>query len=204
MMSVSCQTKTQLYTIQTTMGDIKVKLYKDTPLHQKNFEQLVEEGFYDGVAFHRVINNFMIQAGDYNTKPNVDGKPDKERMLIPAEFVSTRYHKKGALAAARQGDQVNPEKMSSPTQFYIVQGTVQTPNDLDIITDFEGKTWTKDQKETYYSIGGTPFLDNDYTVFGEVVEGLEVVDAIAAVQTSKPGDRPIETVRIIKVIPSKE
>jgi peptidyl-prolyl cis-trans isomerase B (cyclophilin B) len=197
-MTVSCNSKAQTYTIETSLGNIRIKLYENTPLHKANFEKLVEEQVYDSVLFHRVIQNFMIQGGDIRTKnpAYVEGE------LIPAEFVAENFHKKGALAAARMGDPVNPEKRSSPTQFYIVQGKTWSDDDLKSMEEFSGKQWTAEQKETYKTIGGTPFLDQDYTVFGEVVEGLEVVDQIAAVPT-QPGDRPVADIRIIRIVKDK-
>jgi peptidyl-prolyl cis-trans isomerase B (cyclophilin B) len=194
-MSVSCQTKTQTYTIETTLGDIQIQLYENTPLHKANFEKLVAEQLYDSVLFHRVIQNFMIQGGDPATKnpAYVEGE------TIPAEFAPENIHKKGALAAARRGDFVNPEKRSSPTQFYIVQGKICTEDELKYLENVGGKSWTPEQKETYKTLGGTPFLDKDYTVFGEVVKGLEVIDKIAAVATL-PGDRPVSDVRIIRIV----
>lgn len=198
-MSASCQTKAQTYTIETTLGNVKIKLYENTPLHKANFEKLVEEQLYEGVLFHRVIQNFMIQGGDLSTKNFVsNGETDDVEETIPAEFVPENFHKKGALAAARTGDFVNPEKRSSPTQFYIVQGKPYTEEELAYMEDVRGKQWTPEQKETYRTLGGTPFLDMDYTVFGEVVEGLDVVDAIAAVPTL-PGDRPVSDVRIVRI-----
>ncbi len=148
----------QLAVIHTTKGDITIKLYNDTPLHRDNFIKLVNEGWYDGSPFHRVINNFMIQGGG-----NKDGRPDPD-YTIEAEILPNHTHKKGAFAAARMGDQVNPEKRSSGSQFYIVHN----PN-------------------------GTPFLDGNYTVYGEVIMGLDVVDKIATVKTGR-GDVPVEAV----------
>jgi peptidyl-prolyl cis-trans isomerase B (cyclophilin B) len=200
-MIVSSQTNAQTYTIATTLGNIKIRLYENTPLHKANFERLVEEQVYDSVLFHRVIQHFMIQGGDLATKPVGDGNAPvyEERETIPAEFLAGNFHKKGALAAARTGDYVNPEKRSSATQFYIVQGKPYAEEELKYLEDFGGKSWTPEQKELYKTIGGTPFLDNEYTVFGEVIEGLEVIDSIAAVPT-QPDDRPISDVRIIRII----
>jgi peptidyl-prolyl cis-trans isomerase B (cyclophilin B) len=199
-MTVFCQTKAQTFTIETTLGNIKICLYENTPLHKANFERIVAEQVYDSVLFHRVIQDFMIQGGDPATKPTNSGQTPfyEERETIPAEFLAENFHKKGALAAARTGDFVNPEKRSSSTQFYIVQGKTYTEEELKNMEDFGGKSWTPEQKEVYKTTGGTPFLDNEYTVFGEVVEGLDVVDLIAAVPTL-PGDRPVEDVRIIRI-----
>ncbi len=148
----------QLAVIHTTKGDITVKLYNDTPLHRDNFIKLVNEGWYEGSPFHRVIKNFMIQGGH-----NKNGKVDPG-YTIEAEILPNHSHQKGALAAARMGDQVNPEKRSSGCQFYIV-----------------------------HNQNGTPHLDGGYTIFGEVIMGLDVVDKIAAVPTGR-GDVPIEAV----------
>lgn len=202
-MSTSCKAtdKETTYTIETSLGNIRIKLYDNTPLHKANFEKQVEAHAYDSTLFHRVIKDFMIQGGDPATKPveqriasNLDENPD----LIPAEFVSENIHKKGALAAARMGDHVNPEKKSSPYQFYIVQGRTFSNEELRNMEQFQGKYWTAEQKATYNSFGGTPFLDMDYTVFGEVVSGLGVVDQIAAVAT-RPGDQPVEDIYVIRV-----
>jgi peptidyl-prolyl cis-trans isomerase B (cyclophilin B) len=200
-MTVFCQTNAQTYTIATTLGEIKIRLYENTPLHKANFERLVAEQVYDSLLFHRVIQHFMIQGGDPATKSTAkEETPLYEEMeTIPAEFLAENFHKKGVLAAARTGDYVNPEKRSSPTQFYIVQGKTYTDEELKYMEEFGGKSWTPEQKEVYKTIGGTPFLDNEYTVFGEVIEGLDVVDSIAAVPT-QPGDRPIEDVRIIRIV----
>lgn len=191
--------------IETTYGDIVVKLYNETPKHRDNFLKLVKEGTYDGVLFHRVIQNFMIQGGDPNSR-----NAKKEEMLgngelgytLPAEFVPSLYHKKGALAAARQADQVNPEKRSSSCQFYIVQGEKWDAEKLKRVETSMGKSFTKEQAEVYATLGGTPFLDGDYTVFGEVVEGLEVVDKIAAVACG-PMNRPLEDVKMKMTIIEK-
>jgi cyclophilin family peptidyl-prolyl cis-trans isomerase len=188
--------------IETSKGNITVVLYDDTPLHRDNFVKLVESGFYEGLLFHRVINKFMIQGGDplsKNAAPNARLGNGDPGYTIPAEIVyPTHFHKKGALAAARTGDNVNPERRSSGSQFYIVQGQTYTDMQLDQFEKRMGKTFTTKERDTYATIGGTPHLDNQYTVFGEVVEGLGVVDKIAAVETA-PGDRPVEDVKIIKM-----
>jgi Peptidyl-prolyl cis-trans isomerase (rotamase) - cyclophilin family len=190
----SCQSKAQTtYTIETSLGNMKVVLYDETPLHKANFEKFVEEGTYNGTIFHRVIQNFMIQGGDPSL---ID--PGFVEETIPAEIRPNLIHKKGALAAARMGDGVNPERHSS-VQFYIVQGRTYSEDELQNMMDFNGKFWNSLQKETYKVIGGTPFLDRDYTVFGEVTEGLDILDRIAAVQTA-PGDRPIQDVTIIRIV----
>lgn len=202
-MSTSCKANDagDTYTIETSMGNIRIKLYDNTPLHKANFEKQVEAQAYDSTLFHRVINAFMIQGGNPITKPieqRLASNIDENAELIPGEFVSENIHKKGALAAARMGDPVNPEKKSDAYQFYIVQGRTFSDEELRNMEDFGGKYWTPAQKETYKSLGGTPFLDKDYTVFGEVVEGLGVVDQIAAVATGA-GDKPIEDIYIIRI-----
>ena len=184
--------------IETSYGDMVVKLYNETPLHRDNFIKLVKEGTYNDLLFHRVINQFMIQGGDPNSRTAKPGQMLGDGELgytIPAEFVPTLFHKKGALAAARQGDEVNPTKASSSCQFYIVQGTTWDANRLKMVEQRMGKSFTAEQAEVYATVGGTPFLDGDYTVFGEVVEGMEVIDKIAAVPCG-PMDRPIEDVKM--------
>lgn len=232
--------------IKTAYGDMIVKLYNETPLHRDNFIKLVEEGFYDDLLFHRVIKDFMIQGGDPDSKGAASGKrlgSGGPGYQIDAEFVDGFYHKKGALSAARQGDQANPERKSSGSQFYIVQGKVlneeqlkqfeekkqfqavrsagmkifkskqamlqrlQREGKMDSISairiqiqeeaeqavDSSDYMMSAAQKEIYTSVGGTPHLDGAYTVFGEVIEGLHVIDSIAAVETAS-GDRPVEDV----------
>jgi cyclophilin family peptidyl-prolyl cis-trans isomerase len=186
----------QMVKITTDFGEIVLKLYNETPEHRDNFVKLVGEGFYDGVLFHRVINAFMIQGGDPNSKDAQPGQPlgtGGPDYTIQAEIVPGLFHKKGALAAARMGDQMNPERRSSGSQFYIVQGRVWTQEELDRMEQQRGQAFSPEQRQAYTTIGGTPHLDAGYTVFGEVVEGLEVVDMIAAVQTG-PGDRPVQNV----------
>ena len=233
--------------IKTSLGDITVRLYDETPLHRDNFLKLAKEGYYDGTLFHRVIKNFMVQGGDPDSRgasPTVHlgaGGPD---YTIPAEFNKDLIHKKGALAAARQGDEVNPEKRSSGSQFYIVTGEIYSAGKLTQLErqmaqqqlqnifnglvvenrnriielrknrdnaglmalqeELQQKTYAMAkeqgepkyspvQREVYTTVGGTPFLDQNYTVFGEVEEGLDVVDKIQLVKT-QPGDRPVEDI----------
>ena len=233
--------------IKTPLGDITVRLYDETPLHRDNFLKLAREGYYDGTLFHRVIKNFMVQGGDPDSRgasPTAHlgaGGPD---YTIPAEFNKSLIHKKGALAAARQGDEVNPEKRSSGSQFYIVTGEIYSAGKLTQLErqmaqqqlqnifnglvvdnrsriielrknrdnaglmalqeDLQKKTYalakeqgepkyTPEQREVYTSIGGTPFLDQNYTVFGEVEEGLDVVEKIQLVRT-QPGNRPVDDI----------
>ena len=189
----------------TTKGTIVLRLSDSTPLHRDNFLLLVKQGYYDSILFHRVIQHFMIQAGDPGSKHATtgaslgDGGPSR---TIPAEFRSSLFHKKGVLAAAREGDDVNPQKASSGSQFYIVQGKVFSPAGLDSVetTRLKGRKIPAGQRAVYQSIGGAPHLDQGYTVFGEVVRGMEVVDSIAAVPTSgRPFDRPLQDVRILKM-----
>lgn len=248
--------------ISTEYGNMKIKLFNETPQHRDNFLKLVREHFYDSLLFHRVINGFMIQGGDLDSKhanpKQLLGDGDL-KYTVPAEFVPTLCHKKGMLCAARNGDDVNPSKASSACQFYIVQGKVRDDKELknyekrinrDIITrikDSIGKTpegkilqekiaLFKEQKATdslmtynkkldalidpiyektphytfkpehinlYKTVGGTPHLDSQYTIYGEVVEGLEVIDKIAAVGTN-PDDRPLTDIRMrITIIEEK-
>lgn len=181
--------------ISTDFGDMIVKLYNKTPQHRDNFIKLVSEHFYDSLLFHRVISNFMIQGGDPNSKYAQPGQMlgnGDVGYKVPAEFDSTLFHKKGALCAARDG---NPEKASSGCQFYIVQGKPASDPELDNISMRNGFKYTSAQRMTYKMNGGTPFLDNNYTVFGEVESGMEVIDKIAAVQKG-PADRPLQDVRM--------
>lgn len=196
--------KKQAKVLMTTeYGDIKLVLYNETPKHRDNFIKLVSEGFYDSTLFHRVIQNFMIQGGDPESK-----NAKKEAQLgnggpgytIPAEFNTGLIHKKGALAAARMGDGVNPNKESSGSQFYIVQGKKYVKDDLVKMSERTGKNYTEEQYTMYETMGGTPHLDMGYTIFGEVIEGLEVIDKIAEVAKGM-GDRPVEDIIItIKVV----
>lgn len=254
--SNSTNEKEVLVLLNTSMGDIKVALYNQTPKHRDNFVKLVNDGFYNGVLFHRVISEFMIQGGDPESKNPSPGQVlgnGGPGYTTPAEFVDSLYHIKGALAAARQGDQVNPERASSGSQFYIVQGKKFTEDQLKnfeeqinnqrknqilaMLLDNPQNARLKRQLEGYVKIGnqselnfmlqqlgptleeelnkqgkffytpeaikiyteqgGTPHLDGAYTVFGQVVEGLDVVDKIAGVATGQ-GNRPTEDVKVIK------
>ncbi|HEY1871808.1 MAG TPA: peptidylprolyl isomerase [Chitinophagaceae bacterium] len=188
--------------LETNYGNIVIRLSDSTPLHRDNFLKLVKTGYYDSVLFHRVIKNFMIQGGDPDSKHAKAGVPlgnGGPGYRIPAEFRTTLFHKKGVIAAARDN---NPEKASSGSQFYIVQGKIFTDAGLDSVETYRlnGRKIPDAQREIYKTIGGTPHLDQNYTVFGEVVKGLDVVDKIAAVPTSTGNDRdrPLEDVRIIK------
>lgn len=186
--------------ITTDYGVIKIKLYNDTPKHRDNFLKLTKEGYYDGSLFHRVIKNFMIQGGDPNSKTAKPGQmlgSGDIGYTIPAEFNPKLIHKKGALCAARTE---NPEKASSGCQFYIVVGQILTDSELDRMDAQRQVKYTNDQRNIYKTIGGTPFLDMNYTVYGEVISGLEVVDKISQVKTA-PGDRPLTDVKMtVKLI----
>ncbi len=187
--------------IETTAGDITIMLYDETPVHRDNFVKLAESGFYEGLLFHRVISNFMVQGGDPQSKDAPSGKAlgnGGPGYTLPAEIVPKYFHRKGALAAARQGDASNPQRRSSGSQFYIVQGKKYTDMQLDSMEKQLYTEFTKEQRDTYAEVGGVPHLDAQYTVFGEVKEGLNIVDQIASVETGK-NDRPKEDVKIIKM-----
>jgi cyclophilin family peptidyl-prolyl cis-trans isomerase len=180
------------FLIKTGMGDIKIKLYNDTPLHRDNFLKLVNSGWYNSSIFHRVINGFMIQGGG-KFNPKDSSYAEDPGYTVPAEILDNHFHFKGVLAAARTPDNVNPAKASSGCQFYIVQGKKYTDAELDVMQQRIGRTITKEQREVYKDIGGTPHLDANYSVFGEVFEGLAVVDKIAAVATGA-GNKPTKNV----------
>lgn len=189
----------------TDSGTIVLRLSDSTPLHRDNFIKLVKLHFYDDVSFHRVIQGFVIQAGDPASKSN---KGDtlgikNPKYTVPAEIRQSFYHKRGMLAAARMGDDVNPEKKSSGTQFYIVQGRIFTPESLDSVEThrLKGKKISADRRAVYQTVGGIPHLDQNYTIFGEVVSGMEVVDKIAATKTTgrQGGDKPLKDIKIQKV-----
>jgi len=197
--------------ISTEYGDIKVVLFNETPKHRDNFIKLVKEGFYDDLLFHRVMNTFMIQGGDPNSKEAVEGAAlgnGGPGYTIPAEFNSKFIHKKGVLAAARQPDQVNPNKESSGSQFYIMQGEKHSREKVDKLTSQRNKrrktpiTYTEEQYKIYETIGGKPHLDMDYTIFGEVIEGLDVIDKIAAVEVDRR-NRPKKDIKMTMKIVRK-
>ncbi len=198
-MWISCEQaeKEQVVLINTSAGDLKVKLYNNTPKHRDNFIKLVNDGFYKDLLFHRVIKQFTIQAGD----PDSKGAPTERNLgqggpgyTIDAEFAAGCIHKKGALAASRRGNATNPTKLSSGSQFYFVQGKTYSQNELNELSKQTGKQFTTQQIDTYTTLGGTPELDGDYTVFGEVIEGLEVIDKIANVETQ--AQRPVKDIKI--------
>ena len=206
--AVSCQKKEEVVVMETTEGTIVLKLYDQTPLHRDNFRSLVAEGAFDSLLFHRVIQDFMIQGGDPDSKyaePGVLlGEGDRD-YTVPAEFrlEDGIFHRRGVLAGAREGDNVNPEQRSSAMQFYIVWGKIFDDAGLDKVQErLDNRTGgrvklTPEMREVYKTVGGTPHLDGQYTVFGEVVSGLDVVDAIQHVPTDE-NDRPLTDVRIIK------
>jgi len=243
------ENKDHLVLIETSEGFIKIKLFQETPLHRDNFLKLVHESYYSGTLFHRVINEFMIQGGDPDSKLAKPGEVlgnGGPGYTIPAEFHVNLFHKKGALAAARERDRVNPERRSSGSQFYLVQGKKLTDDELDhvelrindmlkqaaffrfieeektlAISKGEDVDMAKiqetaslraeeefinmqpykiplEQREVYKTLGGTPHLDQNYTVFGEIIEGMEVLDKIAAIETDNK-NRPVKDVRIISM-----
>lgn len=192
----TCQKKEQHVLIETELGNMKVLLYNSTPKHRDNVIKLVKEGFYDGLLFHRVIQNFMIQGGDpdsRNASPQQMLGQGGPGYTIDAEIGA--LHFKGALSAARLPDAVNPEKNSSGSQFFIVQGYKVQDQELDRWENEKGIKYTPEQRKIYREVGGYPFLDNDYTVFGEVVEGLDVIDKIAAVPVGA-ADRPVNDLKM--------
>jgi peptidyl-prolyl cis-trans isomerase B (cyclophilin B) len=207
LLTVSCaeaqndkRTKVQ---ITTTLGEIVIELYNQTPVHRDNFIKLVKDNFYDDLLFHRVIRSFMIQGGDPNSRNAQPGQmlgSGDIGYTLPAEFKPELIHTRGALAAARQGDQVNPEKRSSGCQFYIVQGQVFSREQMEQMNENRNPKWTEEQIELYTTVGGTPHLDGGYTVFGHVVSGLDVVEKISLLPTDR-SDRPLEDVRMsMKII----
>lgn len=191
--------------LATDSGVIVLRLYNKTPLHRDNFIKLVKQHYFDSLLFHRVIQNFMIQGGDPNSKnalPRIQLGNGGPGYTIPAEFDSTLFHKKGVLAAARTGDNQNPTKASSGSQFYIVQGKVFNDAGLDSVETFrlKGRKLPLAHREVYKTIGGTPHLDMNYTVFGEVESGLAVVDKIASAARDS-NNRPFTDIRIkMKII----
>ena len=209
--NLSSRVTGEMYDIVTTAGSMRMRLYNETPAHRDNFRKLVGERFYDGTTFHRVINNFMIQGGDPNSR---DGNPRNDGQggppyTLPAEIIPTLYHKRGAIAAARQPDRYNPSRSSNGSQFYIVKGQVFDESTLVEIEDYLKRQlgdpsfiFSNSARNMYTSQGGYPMLDNQYTIFGELVEGYDVLDAISAVQTDG-SDRPVEDITIISIRPSR-
>lgn len=187
--------------VSTSLGEIVIRLYDETPQHRDNFIKLVETGFYNDLLFHRCIRGFMAQGGDPNSRGAAAGAQlgmGGPGYTVPAEFNSNFIHKKGALAAARQGDFANPTKASSGSQFYISQGQPMTDAQIDQVEQYVKQknsdfSYTPAQREVYKTVGGTAQLDMDYTVFGEVVEGLDVLDKILSMPTGS-GDRPVQDI----------
>jgi len=190
--------------INTSVGNIIVELYNETPQHRDNFITLAKSGYLNETLFHRVIPNFMIQGGDpdsKNAKPSVQLGNGGPGYTIPAEFNSRFFHKKGALAAARMHEGVNPKKESSGSQFYIVDGEVLDPQRLSLLEKELGVAFSPEQKQAYTTVGGTPRLDGSYTVFGQVIKGIDVISKIAKVkrnQNNRPLQDIIMKVKIIK------
>ena len=190
--------------MSTSEGLLWLRLSDSTPVHRDNFLKLVKTGYYNGISFHRVIPQFMIQAGDPQTKDDslfLKTKGRDSLYTLPAEFRPGLFHKRGALAAARVPDDENPQKASSGTQFYIVQGRIFTETSLDSVEIFRlnGRKLPSAHREVYKTIGGAPHLDQNYTVFGEVISGLEIVDKIAQKPTTgRPGgDKPLQDIKIL-------
>ena len=204
--SFAAKPKHSFVRVKTDKGECVIMLYNQTPKHRDNFLKLAKEGFYNGTLFHRVIKEFMIQGGDPDSKTAKPGQALGEGDLgyrVDAEFRDSLFHKKGVLAAARDN---NPEKASSASQFYIVQGKKWTDESLDQVQQnrMQGRQIPASQREIYKSIGGTPHLDQNYTVYGEVVKGIEMVDLIASVKTAT-GDRPLEDVKMeVSVLKKRE
>lgn len=206
--SLTADTTLHQVMLETTMGNIKLALYNDTPKHRDNFLKLVNEGYYNGCIFQRVIKNFMIQGGDYSCRKVTPGKVEKFDVgyTVPAEIIYPKYyHKRGQLCMAREGDDENPTKASGATDFYITWGRNFSPRQMEYLVEQmqrEGKNYaipSKEVQEGYIKYGGVPHLDNGYTVFGEVQEGLDVVDKIQNVATNKENnDRPLEDIIILK------
>jgi cyclophilin family peptidyl-prolyl cis-trans isomerase len=193
--------------LQTTEGDIILRLYDNTSLHSQNFVKLVNEGYYNNQLFHRVIKNFMIQSGDptsKNAKTDTHLGTGGPNYTIPPELNPMYFHKKGALAAARLPDNVNPKKESSGSQFYIVVGQIYPKSTLDnMVKNGRHAAFAQEEINAYTTIGGTPHLDLQYTVFGEVLSGQDIVDKISNVQTD-PNNRPLKDIRIIKAYTKKK
>lgn len=240
--------KNTYVSVKTTHGDFKIRLYDETPLHRDNFISLVNSSYYEGISFHRIIKGFMVQAGDYSTKKGAQTAAidSISSLTIAPEFVPGLFHKRGALAAARQDNSINPQMRSSATQFYIVEGNKMSEGELSLeeqerdnnikqgefirvfmhLTDSCKKVGlslsqgeiqekallrlydmpdkallfktTETERNAYMSVGGVPRLDGTYTVFGEVIEGMETIDRIASIRTN-PDDTPSEYVGIIKM-----
>jgi cyclophilin family peptidyl-prolyl cis-trans isomerase len=201
--------KNQYVRIKTSYGQCILRLYNETPKHRDNFIKLVKSGILNQTLFHRIIQNFMIQGGDIdskNAKPGIELGNGELKYMVDAEFNDSLYHKRGALAAAREGDDKNPKKASSSTQFYIVEGKRYTDSLMNKLEAgrLKGYKIPESHRAVYRSVGGTPQLDHTYTVFGEVVTGLDMVDRIADLPKDKR-DRPLKDVPItIQLLKKRE
>ncbi len=193
--------------IHTEYGTMRMRLYCETPIHAENFLKLAREGFYDSLLFHRVIPEFVVQGGDPDSRNAKKGQvlgQGGPGYTLPAEIKPNLYHKKGAVAAARLPDQINPERRSSGSQFYIVIGRKWTEKELQQIERKTGHKFTEEQKKVYQTEGGTPFLDGQYTVFGEITKGIEVAEQIANLPRDRY-DRPLKDVRFtIEIVEGKK
>lgn len=193
--------------METSEGNIRIQLYNETPKHRDNFLQLVKAHYYDSLTFHRVIKGFMVQGGKRDA--NSPNAPNTQHLTpstqtIEAEFCTPQlFHKRGALAAAREGDDVNPERRSSPTQFYFVWGRKYSERAMEFTENRLNLQLTPEQREAYMTIGGTPHLDGTYTVFGEIVEGLDVVERMQAAATDD-ADRPLQPIYILRATVVRE
>lgn len=189
--------------VRTDSGNMVLRLNDSTPLHRDNFIRLVKSDYYRGIVFHRVISKFMVQAGDEKTKPNADTSKRMKQYTLTAEIRPELYHKRGVLAAARLGDDVNPQRNSSGTQFYIVQGRVFNDVSLDSVEThrLKGRKLPEAHRDSYKKVGGAPHLDQSYTIFGELVNGYDVLDKIANTKTSgrQGGDKPLKDIRILEM-----
>ena len=209
--SANAQTSTSEVLLETTAGNIRIALFDETPLHRDNFLKLVQEHVYDSLLFHRVIKDFMIQSGDLHSKHAQPGQrlgSGDYNYTVEAEFRLPKiFHRRGMVAMAREGDRVNPERRSSACQFYIVWGRVYNDARLMKVQERLDTTahiqLTPEMQEVYKTVGGIPHLDGQYTVFGEVVEGLDVVDRIQQSATD-PNDRPLEDIRILRATVTKK
>jgi peptidyl-prolyl cis-trans isomerase B (cyclophilin B) len=189
--------------MKTDSGMLILRLSDATPVHRDNFIKLVKSKYYNGIAFHRVIAGFMIQAGDEKTRVKADSNTFLKSYTLPAEIIPGLFHKKGMLAAARMGDSLNPKRESSGVQFYIVQGRVYNDKSLDSVETYRlnGRKIPVEQREVYKTLGGAPHLDQTYTIFGELVSGFDVIDKIANTKTNgrRSGDKPLVDIRVKKV-----
>lgn len=188
-----------LIVMATNFGRVVFRLFNETPLHRDQFIKLAESGFYEGISFHRLIPGFVIQGGDPSTKKRQSGYTEQMNAGIPAEFHTRAFHTKGALAAARTNDEINPKKESSPSQFYIVLGRPVNEEQLSIFAGQKNVYYNSEISEKYRTLGGCPQLDMEYTVFGEVIEGMENIEAMSLIPTDA-GDRPKSEIIIEKMI----